>query len=364
MAANYVFEQQDTPNWKKAIVITDDYQSVKHYQSKCKVIWIGGNKTNSNVISFDARLSNRILADAIIEIMERKDKEQIICVGERGKELALKMTDLQKIRSTMEDTNLFVYHRNFDMNKGLISQTPGVVDLFNKHAGKTGVVVAAGPSLDYTIPWIKEHRDDLVVFAGGSSNISLNEHGIIPDYLVMLDPFSMEEHKITDKSRWYGEIHPDTMVLAAYSAHPDSFRGHKKLRFWLTNFEMKTLEAAGYPQTGVFNVNISVSVNVLYFADFCGCKQIIICGQDCGKQEGGKDHSWGNDGYFERNGAHRLIKGWSGKKDIVTDLTYEELKDWLEYTIPLLNCKNVYNTSKYGAYIDSCKNISIEEVPI
>ncbi|BDM62743.1 hypothetical protein NFHSH190041_01950 [Shewanella sp. NFH-SH190041] len=57
--------------------------------------------------------------------------------------------------------------------------------------GRTAIVVAAGPSLDQHLDWLKQHQDSLYIFAVSRVARKLYDNGIIPDVLVSIDPYDI-----------------------------------------------------------------------------------------------------------------------------------------------------------------------------
>ncbi|MDO6459541.1 DUF115 domain-containing protein [Granulosicoccaceae sp. 1_MG-2023] len=58
----------------------------------------------------------------------------------------------------------------------------------DRFAGMTVCLLAAGPSLDEHLDWLRLHRDEVVVIAVSRISRRLREAGIIPDFVVSIDP--------------------------------------------------------------------------------------------------------------------------------------------------------------------------------
>ena len=58
----------------------------------------------------------------------------------------------------------------------------------DKLQGKTAVVLGVGPSLDDILPWVKEHQEELIIIAVSRACRRLHEVGIIPHFIVSVDP--------------------------------------------------------------------------------------------------------------------------------------------------------------------------------
>lgn len=54
--------------------------------------------------------------------------------------------------------------------------------------GKTAVLLAGGPSLDTVLPWVKAHREQVVVLAVSRICRRLQEENLLPDIVVSIDP--------------------------------------------------------------------------------------------------------------------------------------------------------------------------------
>lgn len=79
--------------------------------------------------------------------------------------------------------------------------------------GKTAVLLAGGPSLDELLPWVQEHRQDLVIFAVSRICRRLQEVGLTPHVIVSIDPTDLSY----DISKELFTLDP--RVLFAHSNH-------------------------------------------------------------------------------------------------------------------------------------------------
>ena len=67
-----------------------------------------------------------------------------------------------------------------------------LVDLF---PGKTGVLLAGGPSLRESFAWVKENRKNLVVLAVSRIALQLDQEGITADFFFAIDPHDIIFHQ-------------------------------------------------------------------------------------------------------------------------------------------------------------------------
>ena len=60
--------------------------------------------------------------------------------------------------------------------------------LANRFYGRTAIILAAGPSLDASLPWIRRYRQHFVLLAVSRVMTRLNTVGIDPDFIFTVDP--------------------------------------------------------------------------------------------------------------------------------------------------------------------------------
>ncbi|MBF0212100.1 MAG: DUF115 domain-containing protein [Magnetococcales bacterium] len=88
-------------------------------------------------------------------------------------------------------------HRVF-MTKGLENlaenRTPAS-RLQGSFAGQTAVLLAGGPSLPESLPWIRQHRAHLTILAVARVADHLRREGVVPDLLVAIDPHGVIFHQ-------------------------------------------------------------------------------------------------------------------------------------------------------------------------
>ena len=83
--------------------------------------------------------------------------------------------------------------------------------------GHTAVLLAGGPSLDDILPWVRQHRDNLLVVAVSRIARRLLEEGIQPDIVCTIDPTRLS----FDVSREMLNFDPQQVLLVnAYHTYP------------------------------------------------------------------------------------------------------------------------------------------------
>lgn len=163
-------------------------------------------------------------------------------------------------------------------------------------AGYSAVLAAGGPSLDSMIPWIKAHRDEILLFAVSRICRRLHEVGLTPDIIVSIDPTHMSF-----------EISKE---MFAFSQDSLFINGNHVTEELIGQWPGKSLYLGNrYPwdtETNVSNTPVcgpSVTNSALMCAIMMGFKQIIFAGVDLCFTREGHSHALGSD---ERDAGTRI----------------------------------------------------------
>lgn len=202
------------------------------------------------------------------------------------------------------------------------------VDLmYNAFAGqnKTAVLCGGGPSLAKGIPFLKEHRDEVVIFAIGRSVRPLIEAGIQPDFVVFMDFIgpSIQLHGVDVEQLRH------THMITGISAEPMVFDVPFATQ-WVAalhaNEQFTFLMDALYNHHLCrFNTGGSVSIFNFTIAYNLGFSHYVLMGQDLCLQDGkvyatdapveikdGTIYTAGNETTFERVEQVLQRPGWDG----------------------------------------------------
>ncbi|MBF0308885.1 MAG: DUF115 domain-containing protein [Magnetococcales bacterium] len=146
--------------------------------------------------------------------------------------------------------------------------------------GKTAVLLAAGPSLSEILPWVKAHRQEIVLLAVSRLAAKLQAEGLTPDIFFSIDPHDVAFFASREMLR-FGER---SLLVSLYHCTPrlvGQWRGRHLYmgpRFlWATPLNVKNHQFPG----------ITVSHQALGLALFMGFSQVILGGFDlCFTKEG------------------------------------------------------------------------------
>ena len=146
--------------------------------------------------------------------------------------------------------------------------------------GKTGVLMGIGPSLHELIPWVRQHREHLVVLAVSRAARALADAGITPDIFLSIDPKELS----FDVSRDMLAFWKDVVFVHSHHASPPlvaQWRGRKlyvgSRFFWPTPLNEKTFSFSG-PTVTQWGVSVALEM---------GFSQLVFGGVDlCFGREG------------------------------------------------------------------------------
>ncbi len=183
--------------------------------------------------------------------------------------------------------------RNLDIAGGL----DGVARYFGAFAGMDACVIAAGPSLDDVLPYIKEiQKRTLIVCVDTALRACLNA-GVQPDFIVIVDPQYWNIRHLD------GLAAPESRIITELAVYPPVFRFQCKEKLLCSSIYPlgKYIEKQVKPR-GELGAGGSVVTTAWDFARQCGCKRIFMAGLDLGFPER-KTHFKGST--FEER-SHRL----------------------------------------------------------
>lgn len=171
-----------------------------------------------------------------------------------------------------------IWQRNIINNLKQISSDTEII--FPKE--KIAVVVAAGPSLDKKIAWIKENREKIFIFATDTAYKTLQKEQIFSDAVISIDGQNISYHhflrKINDKTIFIFDLCGNSSCIRKIKKNGNNIifttTGHPLITFaeQTQNTDYNFIFAnAG---TG------TVTISALDFASKVGFNEIIVIGAD------------------------------------------------------------------------------------
>ncbi len=167
------------------------------------------------------------------------------------------------------------------------NQTPALC-LKNTFKNKTAVVLAGGPSLDELLPWVQQHRENLLLIAVSRISYSLLAANIQPDIIVSIDPHPInltvcrDILVFQDCTLFVNEFHLSPNFLSSWGGQK-IFMGSRYP--WPTPREPKNLPPA---------IGTTVTNSAFALAVELGVTQIILGGVDFCFNQRGYTHASGS----------------------------------------------------------------------
>ncbi|MDR2901145.1 MAG: DUF115 domain-containing protein [Treponema sp.] len=165
--------------------------------------------------------------------------------------------------------------RNLGTNIEAIRDIPGIKYLEGAAADFPVFLAAAGPSLDETIPYLKEIAARCIIVAVDTSLRFLLAHGIDPDFVVMVDP------------QYWNARHLDrclatkSCLIAESAVYPGVLRHSFRRAFLCSSlFPLGRFIEDRMDPKGVLGAGGSVATSAWDFARILGTKDIWISGLD------------------------------------------------------------------------------------
>lgn len=154
--------------------------------------------------------------------------------------------------------------------------------LLGKFKDKPAVIVSAGPSLTENVEYIKQYRDNIVVFCVGTALKTLLKNGVRPDFVAMIESrYCLTQILDVDLSGINFIFYPSIFkgvyecdLDRVFNYYPDNMITTE----WLEN--LSGIKADKYKSRG------TVSICALESAYLLGCNPIILTGQDLAYRNG------------------------------------------------------------------------------
>lgn len=167
------------------------------------------------------------------------------------------------------------------------NQIPAIC-LKNAFRGKTAVVLAGGPSLDELLPWVKKHRENLLVIGVSRISYALLAAHIQPDIIVSIDPHPINLNVCQDMLAFQD----GTLLINEFHLAPNllSSWGGQKV-FMGSRYPWPTpLEPENLPPT----IGTTVTNTAFALAVELGVAQIVLGGVDFCFNQRGYTHARGS----------------------------------------------------------------------
>ena len=181
----------------------------------------------------------------------------------------------------------FVGLENIMQNIGYINSNPGINTLYGKFAGRPGVLVAAGPSLNKNIHLLRGLRDKALIISCDASFVPLMTKGIRPHLVSSLERTPGVDLFFSNIKDFAGVYFIALPILMPETI--DSFTGKKFIAY-------RDFSHFGWLEEDKGSLAVGISVANLAFQILVklACDPIILIGQDLAYADDGDTHVKGN----------------------------------------------------------------------
>ncbi|TAA40326.1 motility associated factor glycosyltransferase family protein [Corallincola spongiicola] len=237
-------------------------------------------------------------------------------------------------------------------------------------------ICANGPSIDYSLDYIREHRDDIILVSCGTALKTLHNAGIKPH-------IHIEIERVEYLADWVREVDPsgefvgDIHLVGMNTLSPGVVEQFKEATlFWKPNdvgteLARVTLMKDFHQYLHLFNSNPTVSNAAMALAIHFKAPQVYLFGVDVGyvdpKYHHSKDSAYYGEfkGAFEKgsSGSHKPVPG-NFREKVSTSAVFDWCRHVLELVIRIKGeGTEVFNTAD-GARIEGTTPCRIEDIEL
>jgi len=258
---------------------------------------------------------------------------------------------------------------NYQKNKAIVQNTPGIKALKNAHAGQAALLISAGPSLDSIVPHLKYLQKRALITCVDTALPILIQAGIDPEYIFTLDPQTENCKHLSDLPHQTGTLiftptsHPHILSRAPQKKYVAIQQGHSLFKDDPLGAEKGLTQSGG---------------SVACFALDCliqfGCRPILLAGQDCAfsggriyarnalQSLGSMDRFTSSNVYSQEHELKTAksktipVSGTQGREVLTNQTMYGYLRAIESIVLANPEAK-IYNLGSQGAKIDRVLNI-------
>ena len=239
-----------------------------------------------------------------------------------------------------------LYTINYLQNKKLVSYGFEYIKEKYKDIADNCIVVAAGPSVNEKINYLKQKKGEYCIIAVTTILRKLVSNGIIPDVAVIIDPTD-GTYKHIDNILNETEYIPLVFESQSYWKVTRDYKG-KKIRILGSDSEQVKKEAS---ETGdaIWETGPTVTCFAIEIAVRLGARKIELVGCDLAYPEG---KSYADSLTNDVNSSEYTTSVDGGM--VQTSLTFKTFKAAIEKQIEKDYSVQFYNLSNHGAFINGC----------
>lgn len=235
-----------------------------------------------------------------------------------------------------------------------------VKKLQNTLNGMNAVVLGGGPSLDKALPWLKQHQQDILIFAAGRISKRLLQEKIQPDFITTIDPNEV----IYDNSKEMVQFSNDSVLLHTNYSYPPLLTDWQGVKAYTEKFvpwEERN------DQTNLMVEGPTVTNSMVGLAHAFGCENVFLLGVDfCYAADGQTHESQSIDsqsGQLSHQSDQTLLT-YDGRKALTNSVFADAHRQLSRYVAQLPPHLTLFNTSQSAAVITGVEPLTLEEITL
>lgn len=275
-----------------------------------------------------------------------------------------KAADFYRMNLEFNLATAIQYLENAWKNFPYIWAKPGIKSLYDKFKGKPAIIVSSGPSLNKNIEILKQYQNNAVIIASGSAQGACIKHGVVPDFLTIVDPLPLM-HTVLENA-----YHSDTTLLMLEEGYHEIVSQNPGEVFFFKQSHYDVLEEYKdlLPETDKMNCSMSVATTAFDVALKIGAEPIIFVGQDLSftdddvrYAEGCETPNVGADFRNLEEEKYQYVPGYYGGQ-VRTVPVFAATLDYFQSRLKLIKDRIIINATEGGAYMQGATHMPLQEV--
>ncbi|MGC9386732.1 MAG: 6-hydroxymethylpterin diphosphokinase MptE-like protein [Hydrogenovibrio sp.] len=224
---------------------------------------------------------------------------------------------------------------------------------------QNAVVLGGGPSLDASLPWLKQHQSEIIIFAAGRISRRLLKESIRPDFITTIDPNEV----IYDNSKEMVQFSDDTILLHTNYSYPTLITDWQGLKAYTEKF--LPWEEPN-PNNNLAVEGPTVTNSMIGLAHAMGCQNVYLLGVDfCYSSEGQTHESHSLDSQTGQisHDASLTLTTYEGRTALTNPVFAEAHRQLSHYIEALPAPYRVFNTASSAAEINGIDCIRHTRIP-
>jgi hypothetical protein len=240
-------------------------------------------------------------------------------------------------------------------------------------------IAANGPSLDYSMDFLKKNQDDLIIISCGTTLKALLKNNITPDIHVEMErtKYLIEFIEVIEKQQENSSVKlKDIQLVALNTVHPEVLAKFKSPLLLTKNADAGGVFIESLDKLSLYAItrypNPTCANAAMELVTLLGFKEIYLVGTDFGYVS--KDHHHSKDSvYYDEDSelkdssdaqmTDKLSRKGNFRDSVHTNSIFDSTRINLEFLLSKNSDVNVYNTAD-GSFIQLTKPKKIEDIKI